>query len=170
MERKAYQFKIEKVADDRSFEGFLSVYGNVDSGKDVVLKGAFTKTLAERGPRFPLMDGHWKPIGYFDAKDRDKGLWIKGHFTRNVQLADECYALMKDRVLTGLSIGYEVVKKEAEDGIRYLKELILIEGSVCMWPMNEEAVVSTVKTKADDFPWATKLAEFSAEVKAVLAD
>ena len=40
-----------QVVEDRVVTGFAAVVGNVDDGGDVLLPGAFAKTLAERASR-----------------------------------------------------------------------------------------------------------------------
>src|SRR5260221_110039 len=63
------------------FEGYLSVYGNVDSYKDIVEPGAFTKTIKDARGRqgkylFPLLWQHdpKDPIGgILDLVEKPKG-------------------------------------------------------------------------------------------------
>src|SRR5262249_31377443 len=51
------------------------------------------------------------------------------------------------RIVQGLSIGFQTVKREMKDGVRQLKELKLYEGSIVTFPMNESALIETVKAK-----------------------
>lgn len=63
IERKALAG--EQVVADRVVTGFPAVMGNVDDGGDVLLPGAFAKTLAERGERLRYLwmhDGSQAPI------------------------------------------------------------------------------------------------------------
>lgn len=56
IERKALTW--EQVIEERVVTGFAAVCGNVDDGGDVLLPGAFTKTLAERGERLRYLWMH----------------------------------------------------------------------------------------------------------------
>lgn len=58
----------------------------------------------------------------------------------------DTYILMKDGVITELSIGYDAIKKSFDDqGRRRLKEVKLYEYSPVTWAMNELAGVGAVK-------------------------
>ena len=61
--------------------------------------------------------------------------------------AREAYALLKARVLRGVSIGYDSIKSDIKDGVRYLRELKLFEVSLVVTPMNELAMVTAVKSE-----------------------
>jgi HK97 family phage prohead protease len=142
-----FAFELKSLNDDGSFVGVASVYGNKDLGGDVVDKGAFTKTLQERGSRVPILWQHdqKQPIGYGELVDTPTGLKISGKLTLAVAKAAEAHALMKDDVITGLSIGYDTIKHKYEGGARHLQELKLYEVSLVTFPMNEDARVSDVK-------------------------
>lgn len=146
-QRKAFAFELKSSADDGTFVGVASTYGNKDLGGDIVDKGAFTKTLSERGATVPILWQHDPTIvlGKGVLTDTPQGLQIAGKLTLAVEKALECHALMKDDVINGLSIGYEVVKQKHADGARHLQELKLFEVSVVTFPMNEDAQVASVK-------------------------
>ena len=50
-ERKAARFEAKAVKPDGSFEGYASLFGAEDLGRDVVMPGAFRKSLLKRGAR-----------------------------------------------------------------------------------------------------------------------
>lgn len=154
MLHKQVAFKADTVGDDGTFMGYGSVFGNVDSYKEIVAPGAFKSSLAElktAGDVLPVLWQHdaSKPIGgYTDLSEDSRGLKVSGFLLKDdVSLAREAYALMKARVVKGLSIGY-FVRDDSQDektGIRTLKELDLREISVVTFPANEEAQVENVK-------------------------
>jgi uncharacterized protein len=152
---KQFAFKAEKVEDDGTFKGYGSVFGNVDSYDEIVAPGAFAKSLAEikaAGDPLPVLWQHNpdKPIGGYTELSEDKhGLKVSGFLLKDdVAQAAEAYALMKARVVKGLSIGYYVRSDSYDEktGIRTLTELDLREISVVTFPANEQAQVSTVKS------------------------
>ena len=61
---------------------------------------------------------------------------------------DEILELVKDEVITEMSIGYESIEYEIneKDGIRTLKELKLYEYGPVDFAMNEQATISGVKS------------------------
>lgn len=144
---KKMRMEIKEVSSDGSFEGLLSPYGNVDAGGDMVETGAFAKTLKEHGNTVPLLWQHKKeyPIGLLTLDDRDDGLYCKGQLEMELSKAQEAYICLKNRIIKGLSIGYTSMKDSIENGIRHLKEIRLYEGSVVTFPMNEAAMVTSVK-------------------------
>jgi HK97 family phage prohead protease len=151
--KKNIRFEIKEITEQGSFEGILSPYGNVDGGGDVVEPGAFAKTLKEHGAMIPLLWQHKTdcPIGELVLEDRKDGLWCKGQLVLDIPEAKKAYLAIKNRIIKGLSIGYESIKDSIESGIRHLKEIRLYEGSIVTFPMNEMAMITRVKadTKGD---------------------
>lgn len=130
------------------FTGYAAVFGNVDAGGDLIQPGAFAKTLKENKDRVKICWQHdpYSPIGRpIEMKEDKKGLFVKGQIS-DTSLGKDVKVLMKDGVINELSIGYDTVKKEWKDGIRYLKELKLYEFSPVTWAMNEEALITSVKS------------------------
>jgi uncharacterized protein len=153
MEQLNCRLQIKSITEQGQFQGLASVYGNVDLGGDVVVAGAFQKTLADRGGEVPILWQHdlKSPIGLGKLTDTASGLAIEGQLIlADVPKAREAYSLLKAKVLRGLSIGYESVKSDVKDGIRFLRELKLYEVSLVTVAMNELAQVAAVKANDDD--------------------
>jgi HK97 family phage prohead protease len=150
--KRQFQFEIKSIGEDGTFVGLASTYGNVDLGSDMVMPGAFTKTLAEKGGQVPLLMGHDQraPIGLATLTDSPQGLMVKGELVLEADGAKSAYALLKKGVIRGLSIGYDTVKSVMAGGVRQLSELKLWEISLTAFPMNPEAVVSGVKSEEAD--------------------
>ena len=158
--------EIKELGSDGTFSGYGSIFGNVDSHGDVVVKGAFSKSLQrheERGSRPKMFWQHdmHQPIGSWTSITEDeKGLYMEGRFNMDVQRGREAYALLKASDIDGLSIGYRTVK-ETRDNVKsanLLEELDLIETSVVSLGSNELALVSAVKQiRGEDLP---SLSEF----------
>lgn len=154
MEYKQIRFKADVLDEEQGiFEGYASVFGNLDSGGDIVDPGAFTKTLAENFDRIKILALHndqWLPVGKpLELKEDDKGLYIKARIS-DTSLGKDVKVLLKDGVLTELSIGYDVVKSTYDDdGNRHLVEIVLWEVSVVTWAMNEKATIGGYKSRQD---------------------
>lgn len=141
---------------DGVMEGYASTFGNVDLGGDIVVKGAFKKTIASiKANGIPLLADHVASsasvIGtIFDAAEDDKGLKIKARFS-SAPSAQDVRTKMSEGHLNKLSIGYQAVDysyAEMDDGrrVRKLLDVKLFETSVVVLPMNTEAAVTRVKS------------------------
>lgn len=148
-------FKADTVNEDGTFEGYGSVFGNLDSYREIVAPGAFAKSLkaiAASGDPLPALWQHdsAQPIGGYDLLAEDaRGLKVKGWLLKEeIPLAAQAYALMKRRVVKGLSIGYYVMDSSynEKEFIRTLTELELVEISIVTFPANPEAQVDAVKS------------------------
>ncbi|GAA5559285.1 hypothetical protein Asch03_03473 [Acinetobacter schindleri] len=146
--------KIKSVSDTGEFEGYASVFDVVDSYGDVVVKGAFQKTLEEwkkRGDLPPVLWQHQmsEPIGPFlEMREDEHGLFVRGKLlVDDDPLAKRALAHMKAGSVKGMSIGYIVVDAEyhKQDDLYYLKEIDLWEVSIVTFPANTEAKITEVK-------------------------
>lgn len=154
IEKKAFPLQVKAVEADGSFEGYLSVFNNVDAYREVVMPGAFTESLAKwksEGRLPPVLWQHWsdQPIGPFTAMEEDKkGLRVEGRLLiGEVEKATEAHALLKNNVISGMSIGFETIGEEwdKENRIRKLTKINLWEGSIVTFPANPKAQVDAVK-------------------------
>lgn len=146
---KSLAMEVKADTGKRVFEGFASKFGNLDLHNDIIEKGAFTKTIQERFPKkmIKVLWQHMEPIGMPEVlEETDDGLYVKGKISKT-RLGDEAIELMKDGVVDGMSIGYDVVKDKFDDekGIRYLRELKLYEVSIVTWGANPEAGITNIK-------------------------
>lgn len=154
-EHKAFKFELESTDENGEFSGYAAVFGNRDSGDDVIEKGAFTKTIAEDFDRIKILSQHNDcelPIGKpIELREDEKGLYIRGKIS-DTQKGRDIQILLKDGVLNELSIGYDAVvfDYDSEQGVRHLKEIRLWEVSIVTWAMNEEAKIDEVKSLVED--------------------
>lgn len=144
------EFDAKTIGDDGSFEGYASKFGIVDQGCDVVLAGAFTKSLQETpAERVRMLWQHRpdEPIGIWPSIVEDSiGLKVSGQLNLDVQRGREARSLMRMGALDGLSIGFMTIDCDyAKPGIRQLKEVSLREISVVTFPMLQAATVTAVK-------------------------
>lgn len=152
MEHLSFDLEIKVDDDSRTIEGWASVFDNVDAGNDIVLPGAFAKTLARRkaGDKVVMLWQHntREPVGvWHDLKEIDKGLYGKGEIF-DTTLGNDAYKLLKGGAVKGLSIGYATKQYEIDQkkNVRKLIELDLYEVSLVTFPMNDKARVTRVKS------------------------
>lgn len=158
-ERKhVYQQEI-KAEDNGIIEAYASVFDKIDSYGDVIKKGSFKKTIKERKDRIKVLFNHNSrdlPVG----KPKEMGEDSTGLHTATkmsaIQLGQDIYTLAKEEALDSLSIGYYAMKVEyakEEDqrkGIyRFINEIKLIEYSFVVFPANELAVITGLKSVED---------------------
>lgn len=144
-------FEIKELTEAGTFEGLASVYGNTDLGGDIVEPGAFKEFALTKDGQIRILDAHntRAPIGKGKLTDTHIGLAMKGTLNMSIARAREVHALMKDGIIDGLSIGFDIRAGGAnidDKGIRRLTDLKLWEVSTTAFPMNQAAQVSGVKT------------------------
>lgn len=161
---KSAPVRVKAVGEDDGleagvFEAIVSVFGNVDSYGDRVLKGAFTDTLeawAASGDPIPVywshrMDDPDYNLGHvLEAEERDEGLWVKGQLDLDNPKAAQTYRLLKGRRVTQFSFAYEVqaytIKSEQGVGeVWELERLKLYEVGPTPVGVNQETELLTVK-------------------------
>lgn len=144
----ATEFKA--FGDSGSFEGYAAVFGNVDLGGDILMRGAFKEIVKGRDGKVKVLNQHRTsdPIGVADVKADDKGLHFQGQLILEAPAARSAYALMKGGALDGMSFGYDVLPgggKVLESGVRELTAIKLWEISPVTFGMNPLAGIDTVK-------------------------
>lgn len=181
-----FDLSVKAVSDDGLFSGYGSVFGEVDSYREVVAPGAFAESLAQikaKGRPVPVLWQHrsGEPIGVYSALSEDShGLKVEGQLVLEVGRAKEAHALMKAGAVSGLSIGYYVREDswDEKERIRTLKKLDLVEVSLVTFPANDEARVDTIKSKLahgslpslSEFEQLLREAGFSKSQSAVIAN
>ena len=105
--------------EDGQFEAIVSVFGNVDTYGDRVLKGAFAEDVErwKSGEPLPVVWSHkwddpFSHIGFgLDAKETDRGLWVKGQIEdlQENPTAAQVHRLLKSRRVTQFSFAYDVL-------------------------------------------------------------
>ncbi len=153
IELKHVYLRVKDVGEDGTISGYGSVFGVVDSYGDIVVKGAFAKTLAERADKARLLWQHRSdsPIGKFtDLHEDANGLHFTASLNLKVQRGLEAYEHLKHGDIDGMSIGFVTMQDEvdtANNNVRLIKEAKLYEISLVTFPANEEATVTSVKSR-----------------------
>jgi HK97 family phage prohead protease len=145
-------FEVKRVAETGEFEGYASVFDIIDQGHDIIIRGAFLRSLKERGAqaiRFLWQHDPSEPIGRIEeVREDQRGLYVRGRLLLDVARAREAHALMVAGALDGLSIGFHTVTADLDDftGVRRLMDVDLWEISLVTFPMQPEARVTSFKT------------------------
>lgn len=155
MQKLDRPFEVKAIADNGTFSGHASVFGELDSYRDIVMPGAFKLSLEKdykaKGRSVPMLWQHnaATPIGiYTTIKEDDIGLFVEGEVNMAVQQGREAHALMKQGALSGLSIGYQTVNSEWDEKeiTRKLLQVDLWEVSPVTFPAGDAARINSVKS------------------------
>lgn len=171
---KAVPLELKSLEENGVFSGYGSVFSVVDLGKDVVEPGAFEKSLRawkSSGRIVPVLWQHKtsEPIGSWSELAEDNhGLLGKAElWVDDAPYARIAHKGMKTKTITGLSIGYRVLREslDRKAGVNRLHELDLVEISVVTNPMNDDARVDAVKNRllTGDVPTIREFEEFLRE-------
>lgn len=157
----SFPFEIKSIGENESGEmsvrGLASTFGNIDLYGDVIVPGAFKKTLQEKGAgkvKFLYQHNAYEPIGFIKSlTESEDGLEMEAIFLKGVQRAEESYLLAKAGALDSFSIGFRTIKStKGEDNLRYISEIDLWEVSLVTFPANPKALVDGVKaSQAQEF-------------------
>ncbi len=166
-----------KLASFDSKKGIIEGVGNVlnikDSWGDVVVTGAFDRSLKEKDPReIKMLRGHqanvivgeWTELEIRTFKQQEV-LWQRGQLFLDMQDGEDAGKLIDRKALDGLSIGASIVKQiwNNETEVRELLELDLQETSVVTFPANNPSRIVSLKT-------AQAIAEYKRHIEDVLRD
>lgn len=128
---------------------YLSAFGNKDSDGDVIVNGAFRKTLMERGtisqrPRIKYLAQHdpMRPIGkWLELSEDAKGLRGVGQLAIKTTDGKDYFEFYKEGIITEHSIGFEVLQGDQKNDHYQISEVRLWEGSAVTWGANEQTPV-----------------------------
>ena len=145
------------------FEGYASVFDNIDLGGDKIVRGAFADTLRKRypdhGKGVPVYWNHetadpFKNLGLTEtAEEDDHGLKVSGTIDTSTDVGKQVAKLLKEGRVGQMSFAYDVNDgawvdgKKNDDGTYSpgyyeLRSLDLYEVSICPIGMNQETEVS----------------------------
>jgi HK97 family phage prohead protease len=135
----------------RVVTGYLSAFDNKDHVGDIIVKGAFKKSLVERKDKIFFLNQHnWdQPHGKFNVLQEDaKGLYFESTPLVDTSYSSDLLKLYEAGIVNEHSIGYSTVRSEHDKkaDARILKELKLYEGSNVTLGANPETPFTGLKT------------------------
>ena len=158
MRKKSIEIRTKDFIDESEegvIAGYASVFGNVDSYGDIVVKGAFSKFLSElehTGKKVSVYYGHNMEdpranIGIVtELEEQAHGLWFKAQLDLSGDTYGRIvYEQLKDGRLDSMSFGYSIVDAAPTKEGYELRELNLFEVSVVPIPANDQALITEIK-------------------------
>jgi uncharacterized protein len=135
-EYKSVLTKVNDVDSSGVVRFYASIFNTPDRVKDIVVKGAYTKTIAENFKEIQHYKNHdstLMPGVITELNQDDTGLLVTSKLILTTQLGKETHEEYKAMAEAGKSmahsIGYVPVKDEPQAGVNYLKEILLYEVS-----------------------------------------
>lgn len=153
---KSFQLKADETG---KIAGFFSTYEKTpDSYGDIIVPGAFTKTIENRkatGHPFPLCFNHdfSAVIGAVNTiEEKEQGPYIEADFL-DTQLGQDVRKMVLSGAIYQFSFAYDVLKWRAPNAeekgngvINVLEEVEVYEVSVVTVPANSNAQVTDIKS------------------------
>ena len=149
--------------DKREVAIYLSKFDHIDSDNDMIRKGAFKKSLKERGVnalgnrKIQFLRHHdWtKQIGTFvKLEEDDYGLFAVGKLGTST-MGEDAWRDYKEGIIREHSIGYQLISDKVKwikdasmpnGGYNLINEVVLFEGSAVTFGSNEMTnVIGVVK-------------------------
>lgn len=165
MDRINCPLEIKAAERDGTFTGYAAVFNNIDLGYDVIEPGAFKSAKTTRDGMLRVAIGH--DLNLLAGKSKftqdERGLLVEAKLSLGVSYVRDRYELMRDGVLDGLSVGFNILKDGADyqeragKHVRVIKAAELWEFSIVPFGMNPEALVDSVK--------AASIRDFEAQLR-----
>lgn len=160
----AFDVKLKAVGpetgtDAGQFKAVVSAFGNIDSVGDIVMPGAFSKSLArweQKGDPIPVVWSHdWNdPFSHIgtvlQATETDAGLEVDAQLDLDNAKALQIYRLLKGRRIASFSFAYDVLAaaEGKRDGkrVQELTELDVLEVGPTLLGANRNTQLLDVKS------------------------
>lgn len=131
--------------------GYFASFGNKDSDGDIIVKGAFAKTIAENSDRFQHLFNHNtnELIGKItEIKEDERGLYFVSKMSKT-DIGQRALIWYEEGILREHSIGFDIIRYESDNQQKayMLTELKLYEGSAVTWGANEMTPVTGIKSE-----------------------
>lgn len=152
-----------------------SAFGNKDSDGDVITKGAYIKTIKDKGPKganliWHLVD-HNSSLKSAIAKPSE--LYEDTHLVAvtkfpNTTLANDMLELYEAGHINQHSVGFTTVRSKAHKDFNEIQEINLFEGSSVLWGANSDTgTISAAKSIFGDLSKDQLEVEYERTIKSI---
>jgi len=146
LERKSFKLEVKSTSVENNigkFDGYCAIFNKLDFNGDIILPGAFKRSLDLQGNKRPLYFEHipHELLGAGFVEEDDTGLKINGEINQDTQIGREQFSNMQKGYLDTMSIGYMTVLADFIGSTRYLKEIALWETTLTTLPAMPDARV-----------------------------
>jgi HK97 family phage prohead protease len=124
--------------------GYFSAFGNVDSDGDIMMPGAFKRSIQDWGPegkgRIKHLLNHdpSKPLGKIQVlKEDEYGLYYESKVGKH-NLGQDYIKMIESGLIAEHSIGFKTLREQKSGEANQIHEVMLFEGSsLTAWGANE---------------------------------
>jgi HK97 family phage prohead protease len=163
-------------SDKRQVAVYLSTFDTIDADNDMIKKGAFAKSIQERGAQSTSNrkiaflrhhDWDWQIGKWLSLEEDDKGLFAVGELGRSTK-GNDAYLDYEDGIIREHSIGFQYMSDKIrwiddstkeEGGYWMVSEVKLYEGSAVTFGANEHTNVVDVMKGENRVEVADKIAK-----------
>lgn len=149
--------------------GYFAMFGNKDLDGDIIERGAFTKTISERGPngkaliKYLLDHDSRKVVAKINNLYEDeKGLYYEAKIGSH-SLGKDFMAMIESELINQHSFGFKIIKEQYDQiqKANRIKEIFMYEGSAVQFlGANPETTMIELKSENDAFEYLAKLEKF----------
>lgn len=164
MKTKKLELKIDRIgAKDNltagQFTGYASVFGNVDSVGDKIIKGAFSESLKDFGNGGAGIPCYWchetsdpeMNLGTtLEATEDEHGLFVKVQLDLDNPKAAYAYKLLKEQRVRQMSFAYQVTDGENRKDCFEITGCKIFEVSIVPVGANQATSIESVKALQDE--------------------
>lgn len=164
MKTKKLDLKIDRIgAKDNltagQFTGYASVFGNVDSVGDKIVKGAFAQSLKDFGDGGAGIPCYWchetsdpeMNLGTtLEATEDEHGLFVKVQLDLDNPKAAYAYKLLKEQRVRQMSFAYQVTDGENKKDCFEITGCKIFEVSIVPVGANQATSIESVKALQDE--------------------
>lgn len=136
----------------RTVTGYFSRFDNKDHDGDIMVKGAFNRTISERGvkgliPHILDHDIHLtlKQLSKPKLYEKNDGGFFESTIS-DTQNGIDTLKLYRDGVINQHSFGFKILQKEEKQDTRYIKEVMLYEISTVTLGANSDTPFTGFKS------------------------
>lgn len=136
--------------------GYFSAFGNVDSDGDIMMPGAFKRSIQDWGPeakgRIKHLMNHdpSQPLGkIIELKEDNYGLFYRSQIGKH-KLGQDFIKMVESDLIKEHSIGFRTLREQKSDSANEIHEVMLFEGSsLTAWGANEFTPLVNLKSIND---------------------
>ena len=142
---KSFNLEVKDVDTKQGIvTGYFSAFGNIDSDGDIMMPGAFKRSIQDWGPEGKQRIKHLlnhdpsKPLGKIQVlKEDEYGLYYESKVGTHT-LGQDYIKMIESGLIAEHSIGFKTLREQKSGDANQIHEVMLFEGSsLTAWGANE---------------------------------
>ena len=151
---KSFEGNVKDVDSKQGIvSGYFSAFGMVDSDGDIMMPGAFKRSIQDWGPEAKGRVKHLlnhdpsQPLGkILELKEDNYGLFYRSQIGSH-RLGQDFIKMVESDLIGEHSIGFRILREQKSDSANEIHEVMLFEGSsLTAWGANEYTPILGIKS------------------------